>query len=1008
MVMDVVTDSSIDAVMEVTSQVIEAIIELGVASNNVIIGKKSFAQLSEYLHKIVPLLSELRRKDLCDSDSLRKVVEILNHQTKLAKQLIQDCSNRNRFYLFVNSRSIAKRIGDITQEISRAMSCLSLASLDISLSTRDDIDKLVNKMKNAEFKDAIAEEEILEKIEFGIHQRSVDRTFANNLLVSIAKAVGVSTDRTALKREFEEFKSEIENVRLRKNEAEAIQMDQIIALLERADVALSLEDRGKKYLIKRKSLGMQQLEPLMTFNCPIAKEVMVDPVETPSGYTFERSSIEKWLADKPTCPLTSTPLDSSMLRPNKTLRIAIEEWKDRNTMIILASLKSKLSSGVREEVLVCLKQLLDLCEQREIHREWLILEDYIPTLIELLPFKDRNIRNQTLKILCLLAKYNDDAKDIIAKVENAIKYIVQSLGRQIGEGKLAVALLLELSKCESVRDYIGNVQGCILLLVTMLTSEDHQAATDAKNVLDNLAFSDDNVILMAHNNYFKYLLHRLSAGPDHVRMAMAKTLWEMELTNHNKSSLVEDGVLDFLLVLVSHDDVEMKIVAVGALLNLTTLKKNGQEAIKKHAVRPLFEILHHQTSSEKLREHVSAIIVNLAISTIPEDSAAVSVPLLESDEDILELYSLINFTGPGVRQNILQIFHALCLSPSAVIIKLKLRQCSAIPMLLGLCEVDDSTLRANAVMLLCCLTEDDDEAKILDHITQSSVEALLMIIKNSKNEEEISSALGTIANLPGSAQISEWLLESHCLTSSLTSLFNSDNIIRSKKNQFTESVAGAICRLTVETNVELQKKVVEVGIIDNLLPLLETGSSLTRRKIGVSLTQLSLSSPELSRQICRRPVFRCFSALPEFCQVHRGICTVVSSFCLLEAGAVKPLVQVLKGEPNPEACEAALDALLTLIDGESLQNGCKVLEEANAIAEMIKLISHPSPCTRLQEKILSSLERIFRILEYKQKYGQLTQRYLMDLTQRGNSNLRSLAARILARLNVLHDQSSYF
>ncbi|XP_075486020.1 U-box domain-containing protein 44-like [Primulina tabacum] len=179
-------------------------------------------------------------------------------------------------------------------------------------------------------------------------------------------------------------------------------------------------------------------------------------------------------------------------------------------------------------------------------------------------------------------------------------------------------------------------------------------------------------------------------------------------------------------------------------------------------------------------------------------------------------------------------------------------------------------------------------------------------------------------------------------------------------------------------------------------------------KVGVSLTQLSLSSPALSLQINRRPLFWCFSSLPESCPVHRGICTVLSSFCLLEAGAVKSLVQVLREEPNPEACEAALDALLTLIDGESLQNGCKVFEEANAIAEIIKLISHPSPCTRLQEKILSTLERIFRISEYKQKYGQLTHGYLVDLTQIGNSNLKSLAARILARLNVLHDQSTFF
>lgn len=101
---------------------------------------------------------------------------------------------------------------------------------------------------------------------------------------------------------------------------------------------------------------------------------------------------------------------------------------------------------------------------------------------------------------------------IIATAENSIEQIVQFLGRRIGERKSAVTLLLELSKCESVRDSIGKVQGCILLLVTMLSNTDPQASRDAKSVLDNLSYSDDNIIHMAKNNYFTYLLQRLSSG----------------------------------------------------------------------------------------------------------------------------------------------------------------------------------------------------------------------------------------------------------------------------------------------------------------------------------------------------------------------------------------------------------------------------------------------------------------------------------------------------------------
>lgn len=155
---------------------------------------------------------------------------------------------------------------------------------------------------------------------------------------------------------------------------------------------------------------------------------------------------------------------------------------------------------------------------------------------------------------------------------------------------------------------------------------------------------------------------------------MAKILGEMELTDHNKSSLVESGVLDLLLILVSHDAVEMKIVAVQALLNLSSLKRNGQEMIKKGVVRPLLDILYRQTSSQRLRELVAATIVHLALSTVPQDSNSTPVLMLESDEDISELCSFISLTSPPLQQKILQAFHAMCLSPSAAIVKSKLRE----------------------------------------------------------------------------------------------------------------------------------------------------------------------------------------------------------------------------------------------------------------------------------------------------------------------------------------------
>lgn len=101
-------------------------------------------------------------------------------------------------------------------------------------------------------------------------------------------------------------------------------------------------------------------------------------------------------------------------------------------------------------------------------------------------------------------------QEIIAKSDDALESIVRSLGRR--DGKLAVALLLELSKNDSLRQSIGKVKGCIIYLVTMSNSTDSQSARDARDLLKNLSFSDENVIQMAKTNYFEHLLERLSSG----------------------------------------------------------------------------------------------------------------------------------------------------------------------------------------------------------------------------------------------------------------------------------------------------------------------------------------------------------------------------------------------------------------------------------------------------------------------------------------------------------------
>lgn len=63
------------------------------------------------------------------------------------------------------------------------------------------------------------------------------------------------------------------------------------------------------------------------YRCPISLELMTDPVTVCTGQTYDRISIESWVATgNTTCPVTRAPLIDFTLTPNHTLRRLIQEW----------------------------------------------------------------------------------------------------------------------------------------------------------------------------------------------------------------------------------------------------------------------------------------------------------------------------------------------------------------------------------------------------------------------------------------------------------------------------------------------------------------------------------------------------------------------------------------------------------------------------------------------------------------------------------------------------------
>lgn len=80
------------------------------------------------------------------------------------------------------------------------------------------------------------------------------------------------------------------------------------------------------------------------FRCPLCLELMLDPVCTADGQTYERSYIEAWLNGHDVSPLTNETLAHKHLTPNLALKQLIKATVNQPPVVAEARSSSASSS----------------------------------------------------------------------------------------------------------------------------------------------------------------------------------------------------------------------------------------------------------------------------------------------------------------------------------------------------------------------------------------------------------------------------------------------------------------------------------------------------------------------------------------------------------------------------------------------------------------------------------------------------------------------------------------
>ncbi|RZC83007.1 hypothetical protein C5167_045793 [Papaver somniferum] len=654
----------------------------------------------------------------------------------------------------------------------------------------------------------------------------------------------------------------------------------------------------------------------------------------------------------------------------------------------------QIKYGNDEELKFALLALSTLIENRMIGNEWIVDQGVVPLLVKRLGSAKQDNRLGILLLLRSLAVENGVNKEKMADVES-LTILVKSLARNVEESREAVGLLLHLSEIVEVRRRIGRIKGCIIMLVALLNGENELASCDAGKLLNALSSNTQDVLHMAEAGYFRPLVHHLKEGSDMSKILMATALSRMVLTDQSRASLGKEGSIAYLVKMFSSGKLEANVSALGALQNLSTLAENVRRLVRSGIVPTLLNLLFSVTSVlMSLREPASAILARISQS----ESILINLDVAQ------QMLSLLTLSQPMVQHHLLCSLNSIVSHSTASEVRDQLKENGAIQLLLPFLTENKTEIRMGSLNLLYNLTKDPPD-DLTEQLGENYIKIIVNITSISTSESERAAAFGVLSNFPVSDKKATDILKKAHILPIMISFLNLHTKTSAPMNKWLlESVAGILIRFTVPSDKKLQQFSANEGVIPWLVMLLSIGSPIAKSKAATSLAQLSQNSLTLSKS--KSPKWSCVPPpSSEFCQIHDGYCCVKTSFCLVKAGAISPLVRILEGKER-DADEAVLSALATMMQDEIWVKGSDEIAKASGVEALIRVLEIGT--IKAQEKSVWMLERIFRVAAHRVKYGELARAILIDLAQNVTPKLKSKLAKILGHLELLQMQSSYF
>lgn len=784
------------------------------------------------------------------------------------------------------------------------------------------------------------------------------------------------------------------------------------------------------------------IEPIYdAFVCPLTKQVMRDPVTLENGQTFEREAIEKWFKEckengrKPVCPLTQKELRSTDLNPSIALRNTIEEWNARNEAAQLDMARKSLNLGSSEsDIMPALKYVQYFCQSSRSNKHVVHNSELIPMIIDMLKSSSRKVRCTALETLRIVVEEDDDNKEILGQgdtVRTIVKFLSHELSREREE---AVSLLYELSKSEALCEKIGSINGAILILVGMTSSKSENLLTveKAEKTLANLEKCENNVRQMAENGRLQPLLTQILEGPQETKLSLAAFLGDLAL-NSDVKVLVARTVGSCLINIMKSGNMQAREAALKALNQISSCEPSAKVLIHAGILPPLVKDLFTVGSNHlpmRLKEVSATILANVVNSGHDFDSITVGPDnqTLVSEDIVHNLLHLISNTGPTIECKLLQVLVGLTSSPTTVLsVVSAIKSSGATISLVQFVEAPQNDLRLASIELIQNLSPHmgHELADALRGAVGQLGSLIRVISENVGISKEQAAAVGLLAELPErDLGLTRQMLDEGAfglIFSRVKSIQLGETRGSRFVTPFLEGLLSVLARVTFVLSDEPDAIALcrEHNLAALFIELLQSnGLDKVQMVSATALENLSLESknltklPELPPSGFCASIFPCFSKQPVItglCRLHRGLCSLKETFCLLEGHAVEKLIALLD-HTNEKVVEASLAALSTVIDdGVDIEQGVMVLCEAQGIKPILDVLLEKRT-ENLQRRAVWVVERILRTddIAYEVSGDPNVSTALVDAFQHADYRTRQIAERALKHIDKIPNFSGIF